>query len=157
MHTLPDISPPPTAPPSGTLKSHRQKFREFVMSGVFEPILGQPSAIAVFLAYLAHANDEGEAWLSNPTICKAFGISEDSVTRGRHRCVEAGLMIDTGKFQHRCKVFRLALSPAAVRVVNQSSPRSGADLPPAAVRGVPPAAVRLSPAAVRTEGIGRGN
>ena len=82
-----------------------------VTSGALKPIKGKPAALAVYIAYVAASNAEGEAWPSEATIAAAFDLGADTVRRARRILEDAGLLIDTGHRRHRCKVYRIASKP----------------------------------------------
>jgi len=90
--------------------SYRQRWREFLVSGALAPLKSH-SALAVYLAYAAHANKDGLAWLSTKVIMTSLGLSEDSVSRGRAACVAAGFLIDLETYLHRCKLYRVSITP----------------------------------------------
>lgn len=54
-------------------------------------------ALAVLLAYVAHANSKGEAWPGDGLVAGYFGIGIRTVQRGRADLVRVGVLIDTGK------------------------------------------------------------
>jgi|GEM_PF-3023340 len=91
--------------------SYRQRWREFVMNGVLKPIASSAAGLLVYLCYLTHANDDGFAWMGDAKIADAMGISTEKVRRGRRAAEAAGLIIQTAKYKHRCKVYRVARTP----------------------------------------------
>lgn len=106
-------------------------YRDVVMGGEFRPIGKKSSALAVFLAYSAHVNADGEAWLGEASIMAAFGISAESVRKGRRAAEAAGVLIDTGKCENRCKVYRVKSKPQRpLGGEGEATPNAGASEPP---------------------------
>ena len=85
--------------------------REKVMSGDLRPIATQPATLSVYLAYCAHANVDGIAWLGEDSIVNAFGITAEAVRTSRRTLERYELLIDTGERKVRCKVYRVNWTP----------------------------------------------
>ncbi len=120
-----------------------------IAGGGLIPISRKPAALAVYIAYLAHADKTWHAYLGETRIIKLTALDADSVRRGRRALEDAKLIVDTGRTKHRCKVYLIAQqppqpcgvspgqSPAAVRGVVDDDPPQDKGRPPAAVRFIP--------------------
>ncbi len=102
-----------------------------IFAGALRSIARQPSAAMVFLVYVAHADDKGEAYIGEKRIAELTGLHDGTIWRSRAALKAAGLLIETGRKVGRCKVFRIADTPPGRRV---STPHPGAgcraDTPP---------------------------
>lgn len=84
---------------------HGRVSQMLIAGGALRPIAHSRAALAVFLAYSAHVNEHGQAWLAESTIAGAFGLDGESVRRARRLLERAGLLTPTGKRMHRCTVY----------------------------------------------------
>lgn len=108
---------------------------EIIASGAMRAIKGRPAALLTYIAYVAAADANMEAWPSEAWIVKAFEINPDSVRRARRTLEHARLLIDTGRRKHRCKVYRIATKPRAdTGYKPRSAPGSENDTPNSARR-----------------------
>ena len=105
--------------------------RDLVIGGAFRGLRRNAGALLVWIAYVAHADRDGVAFVGEERIARWCGITLETVRKARRRLEEMGLLIDTGEVRGRCKVYRIpqpALGGEGVRL-----PKAGAADPPTPV------------------------
>jgi len=121
-------------------------YRRKVMSGDLRPIASKPIAMAVYVAYCAHCDSEGFAWLGESSIVRAFGCSAEAVRQARRTLETHELLIDTGRKIKRCKVYQINPTPqqqlgdenaSNPNTVESNTPTGGSRNPNAAPRETP--------------------